>query len=105
MLELGETLEDGVRREVFEETGVKVRPERLTGVYKNMGRGVVALVFRCRVESGEARVTDEARAVCWFTAEEVAAELGEVYAVRLLDALEAADGPRVRAHDGRRLIG
>ena len=33
--------------EVREETGLDVRVDRLTGVYKNLHRGVVALVFRC----------------------------------------------------------
>jgi 8-oxo-dGTP diphosphatase len=33
VLEHGETVEDSVRREVFEETGLKVEPEALTGVY------------------------------------------------------------------------
>ncbi|MFI0486011.1 NUDIX domain-containing protein [Actinomadura sp. 9N215] len=36
VLELDETPFEGVVREVFEETGVKVEPDRLTGVYKNM---------------------------------------------------------------------
>ncbi|WP_344447389.1 NUDIX hydrolase, partial [Kitasatospora nipponensis] len=45
VLELGETVEDGVRREIYEETGIKVTVDRLTGVYKNMTRGIVALVF------------------------------------------------------------
>ena len=48
VLELNETFEEGVCREVREETGVDVAVERLTGVYKNMPRGIVALVFRCR---------------------------------------------------------
>ena len=47
VLELDETFEEGVRREVREETGVDVEVERLTGVYKNMPRCIVALVFRC----------------------------------------------------------
>jgi ADP-ribose pyrophosphatase YjhB (NUDIX family) len=34
-----------VRREVAEETGVDVEVGRLTGVYKNLERGIVALVF------------------------------------------------------------
>lgn len=38
----------GSRREVREETGIEIEIERLTGVYKNMELGVVALVFRCR---------------------------------------------------------
>ncbi len=106
VLELGETVEDGVRREVFEETGLTVCPDRLTGVYKNMNRGVVALVFRCHVETGQERTSDESTAVQWFTAEQVREHMGEVYAVRILDALEAPGdpSPRIRAHDGRTLI-
>ena len=46
VLELDETFEGGVRREVAEETGVDVAVEHLTGVYKNVVRKVV-LVFRC----------------------------------------------------------
>lgn len=48
VLELDESFEDGVRREVAEEIGVAVQVERLTGVYKNLTRGIVALVFRCK---------------------------------------------------------
>jgi 8-oxo-dGTP diphosphatase len=48
VLELGEEIIDGLRREVAEETGLQVQPSALTGVYKNMTQGVVALVFRCR---------------------------------------------------------
>lgn len=36
VLELGETIEDGLRREVREETGLAIEPEQLTGVYKNI---------------------------------------------------------------------
>jgi 8-oxo-dGTP diphosphatase len=35
-----------------EETGLIVKPVTLTGVYKNMRLGVVALVFRCRPAGG-----------------------------------------------------
>src|SRR5919106_4723427 len=48
VLENGESIEDGLVREVFEETGIRVEPVALTGVYKNMRRDIVALVFRCR---------------------------------------------------------
>jgi 8-oxo-dGTP diphosphatase len=43
ILERDETFEEGVVREVAEETGITVGVERLTGVYKNMTRGIVAL--------------------------------------------------------------
>lgn len=102
VLEKTETLEDGVRREVYEETGIKVRVDRLTGVYKNMSRGVVALVFRCTPEGGHEHQTDEATAVQWLTPDEATATMGEVYAVRITDALRD-EAPHVRAHDGRKL--
>src|SRR4051812_18331614 len=59
ILERDETFEQGVVREVAEETGVTVQVERLTGVYKNMARGIVALVYRCHPMGGIARATSE----------------------------------------------
>lgn len=38
-LEIGETVVDGLVREVSEETGLDVTPQRLTGVYQNMTLG------------------------------------------------------------------
>jgi ADP-ribose pyrophosphatase YjhB (NUDIX family) len=103
VLELDETIEDGLVREVREETGLTVMPERLTGVYKNMERGIVALVFRCSVVEGERVPTAEAVEVAWLTSDEVRDRLTEAYAVRLLDGL--LDGPpRVRVHDGVQLV-
>ena len=43
-LEVGETVTQGLVREVAEETGLTVRPRRLSGVYQNMTLGPVALV-------------------------------------------------------------
>jgi 8-oxo-dGTP diphosphatase len=102
VLELAETFDEGVRREVAEETGVQVEVERLTGVYKNLTRGIVALVFRCRPAAGEATATDESRRVAWFTPDEVRQHMAPAYAIRVLDAL--ADGVAARAHDGVHMI-
>jgi 8-oxo-dGTP diphosphatase len=101
VLELDETFEEGVRREVHEETGVLVRVHRLTGVYKNITRGVVALVFRCTPEAGSATVTDEAREVRWMTTNEVCDAMTPAYAVRITDAF--AEVVAIRAHDGTQL--
>ena len=98
VLELDEAPQDGVRREVREETGVDVAVERLTGVYKNMPLGVVALVFRCRPLGPAAENTDEAEDVAWLTVDEIAAIMPEAFAVRVTDAL--ADDPQARAHNG-----
>ncbi|MCU1685323.1 MAG: hydrolase [Amycolatopsis sp.] len=102
VLELDESFEDGVRREVAEETGLSVKVEALTGVYKNMSRGIVALVFRCAPEDGTTHPTDEAHAVRWLTKEEVSDLMAPAFAVRVLDAFEAK--PAVRAHDGINLL-
>lgn len=53
----------GVAREVLEETGIHVEVDELTGVYKNMARGVVALVFRCKPSGGTERTSTESTAV------------------------------------------
>ncbi|MEW1913627.1 NUDIX domain-containing protein [Kitasatospora sp. NPDC085895] len=103
VLELGESVEAGVCREVLEETGVEVAVERLTGVYKNMALGVVALVFRCRPVGGVPSVSDESTVVQWLPADEAVAKMGDMYAIRVRDALATGD-PAVRAHDGQQLV-
>ncbi|MGW4412465.1 NUDIX hydrolase [Nonomuraea sp. NPDC004702] len=104
VLELEETLHDGVRREVAEESGLLVEPNALTGVYKNMMAGVVALVFRCHVVGGYAHPTAEATEVAWLTCHQVRALMSEAFAIRLLDALTFQNAPAVRVHDGVRLL-
>ncbi|MET9404634.1 NUDIX domain-containing protein [Streptomyces sp. NPDC002935] len=103
VLELDEEPQTGVAREVFEETGIKVAVGELTGVYKNMKLGVVALVFRCEPSAGTERTSSESTAVAWLTPVEVQERMSEVFAIRVLDALNG-NGPEVRSHDGQRLI-
>jgi 8-oxo-dGTP diphosphatase len=102
VLELGETIDDAVRREVEEETGARVDVERLTGVYKNMAQGIVALVFRCRLLSEPRSQTDEASSVAWHGIDDVPNLMKPAYAARILDALDG--GVHVRAHDGVDLL-
>ncbi|WP_189947994.1 NUDIX hydrolase [Streptomyces alanosinicus] len=104
VLELDERPEEGAIREVLEETGIHVEVERLTGVYKNMKMGVVALVFRCRAIDGAERTSSESTAVEWLTPDEADKWMSEVFAVRVRDALDPALTPHVRSHDGRRVL-
>jgi len=103
ILEHEERIEDGVAREVLEETGYQVRVLSLTGIYKNVKGGHVTLAFRCALVGGQAVLNDEATEVDWFTVDDVAARLTEPYAVRVTDAL-SGDWPDARHHDGVRLL-
>lgn len=104
VLELSESITDGLRREVREETGLEIEPDRLTGVYKNMPRGIVALVFRARVIGGaQADQTDETSRLQWVDASDIAGRSAEAYAVRVFDAISSTI-PAIRAHDGVNLL-
>lgn len=103
VLELDETPEQGVIREVLEETGMLVKPEVLVGVYKNMRLGVVSLAFRCHVIAGQEHTTPEARRVEWLTIDAARDRMPEARFIRVNDALRT-DGPFVREHDGTDLL-
>lgn len=106
VLELAESIPEGLRREVREETGLEVEPERLTGVYKHMTRGIVAMVFRCRVTAGHLAVGPESAAFRWVEPAEARALADEAFAIRVLDALNEPPcaAPAVREHDGVNLL-
>lgn len=103
VLELDETIEEGLRREVREETGAEIEVGPLTGVYKNVTRGIIALVFRCKLVSDPRSDSEEAAEISWLTVEHLTDSVDEVYAIRISDA-NAGNLARVRAHDGRVLI-
>ena len=81
MLELGETLHDGVRREVQEETGLTVEPGEVLDVFDSIftdaaGRTqyhYVLIDYLCRPLSGEARPGSDVSDVRWVGLEALAA--------------------------------
>lgn len=68
-VEVGETVEEAVLRELREETGLVGRLERLVGVYSDPGRDprkhTVSVVFAIRGEGGEPKAGDDAGAAAW----------------------------------------
>lgn len=97
-----ETIEAALLREVKEETGLDIAIDGMSGVYKNVAAGVVALVFRASPAAGQLTLNDEVAAFRWLTFDEVGEMVHPVFAARLLDAWlkEIA----VRDHDGERFI-
>jgi 8-oxo-dGTP diphosphatase len=104
ILELGETIHGGLRREVREETGLDVEPMALSGVYKNMTHAIIALVFRCKITGGALAASDEAADFRWATEAEIPRLMDQAYAIRVLDALHDSAAAAVRPHDGVRLL-
>jgi len=77
LLELGEKLRDGVRREALEETGVRVEPGEVLDVFDSIftdGLGktqyhYVLIDYLCRVISGEAQAGSDVSDVRWVSLE------------------------------------
>jgi len=105
VLELPETIHDGLRREIREETGLDIEPDALTGVYKNMPRGIIALVFRCKITAGHWATNDEVTAFHWADEAAIRQFTSEAFAVRMLDAIDDGTPPAIRHHDGTKLFG
>jgi ADP-ribose pyrophosphatase YjhB (NUDIX family) len=104
VLERDESITEGLLREVREETGLVVEPLALTGVYKNMRLGVVALVFRCRLVGGALTENPKAAGFRWVLKSEVSAIMPEAFAIRILDAYRSDAEASIRDHDGVKLI-
>lgn len=65
-VEEGETLTHALEREVFEETGIVVRPVSLVGVYSNTRKpSILMLDFICEYVSGEPKASAESLRVEW----------------------------------------
>ena len=77
-VELGETLEEAVVREMEEETGLRVEPVEVLTVFDRIDRDggrvtyhYVIVDYLCRWRSGEARAASDALEVVWASAEEL----------------------------------
>ena len=104
VLELDESIHDGLRREIWEETGLDVEPTALSGVYKDKPRGIIALVFRCKITGGVMGANGGVTDFRWVTESETPRLMAEAYAVRVLDALHGEGPSAVRFHNGVHLL-
>lgn len=104
-VEEGETLHEALRRQVLEETGIEVMATGVSGVYQNVGRGIVNLVFRGRAAGGRPRPSPETHEVAFHRLD--AATVGRLVTrvhlrSRILDAMFGAtvtyEAVRLRPH-------
>ena len=105
VVEQGEGILDGLKREILEESGVTAEPVYLTGIYQNIARKkgygplegmtlptTVNMFFRCRYVSGEGAVTEESLETGWFTPEEALERITAPYLLKALEDINALDG-------------
>ncbi len=86
-VEPGETVDEALRREVREETGLEVELERLVGVYSKPQKNEVVLVFRCRVTGGQLSATEEMAESRYFAPGELPRNTLPKHRQRIEDAL------------------
>lgn len=70
-LEVGESTQEGARRETEEETRLRIEVGRLIGVYSRPHVGVVTIVYEASVVGGEAEPAAETSEVRDFSPDEV----------------------------------
>ena len=73
-MEYDEDPEDAIRREVLEETGLRVRVKRLLQLFHTPADGGLAnlvLVYAATINDGDLRAGDDADAVAWFHRDEL----------------------------------
>jgi len=86
-MELGETVEETLYREVREETGLDVEIEQLVGVYSKPQKREVVLSFRCRITGGELTETEESRECRFFAPDHMPRNTLPKHRQRVEDAL------------------
>ena len=98
-MEPGESVAEACEREVWEETGLRVRVTRMVGVYSHTDQlviyadgnraHIVALHFEAEVVSGEPGLSNETTEFGYFTIEELQGmEFFVRHRERILDTLE-----------------
>ena len=109
-LEVGESLDAGVRREVREETGLEVKPARVFEIFERImrdGHGVpeyhyVLIDYICRVTGGALRAGDDVCRVEWFRERELRElEITEGTLAVIERAFRSRAGMQGIARDGR----
>ena len=87
-LEKGEAPWESVVREVKEETGLDVKPERIVGVYSKPEKDEIVFSFACKITGGNIKLTEEADKIEYFNFNKIPKNTSPKQVARIKDALE-----------------
>ncbi len=96
-MEAGETVDEALRREVYEETGLEIEVEQLVGVYSKPQKQEVVLAFRCSILNGEPGETDETSECSYFAPDALPPNTLPKHRERVEDALRNQQHAILRA--------
>ncbi|WP_377888900.1 NUDIX hydrolase [Alkalihalobacillus sp. R86527] len=71
IIENGETIQQGIIREVKEETGIDIELKKFCGIYQNLDASVCATCWLGKAIGGEITTSSESLEVGFYTLEEV----------------------------------
>ena len=96
-MEVGETVDEALRREVAEETGLEVEVEQLVGVYSKPQKQEIVLTFRCHITGGTLTATEETRECRYVAPDALPANTLPKHRQRIEDALLHQQSAVIRA--------
>jgi 8-oxo-dGTP diphosphatase len=96
-MELSETPDQALRREVYEETGLEVEVGQLVGVYSKPQKQEIVLAFRCHVTGGTLCTTEESRECRYFAPDALPPNTLPKHRQRIEDAFLNQPGAVLRA--------
>lgn len=73
----GETVEDTVRREVLEETGIEVGDIKYLGSEYLESREIIMLTYMAKYEAGEIKKSDEVESLGWTSLDDALCDMSE----------------------------
>lgn len=107
-IEAGETITAAIQREVWEETGYTIAPQRLVAVYSDPSQGqlvqypdgnvihYVTIVFEATMTGGEATLCDETTAIAWRAPDDLPTPFVPAHHLRLRDVQARQEATFIR---------
>ena len=107
-VDIGESVEQGAVREIWEETGIHTQVNRLVGIYSDPQHNVIAaypdgsliqfaiVVFECEYLSGQLRISDESTDIGYFPPDNLPDNTVLCDLLAIKDALEDRERPFIR---------